>query len=624
MKVTALRLNVSICIILYGIAVRSQSVHANFPSLAPVISPRSAAVLSGGSIQFAASVAGKPVEELTWYVNGIAGGSPAVGTISSSGLYTAPAVSTPGTFLISGVLNPEGTLSKSAVVTLLAEGQVTPTSHPLVAKYAFLAPPGSTVQVQFGPDTDYGRETWEQRAPEDGGEVDILVAGMRASTLYHMRARVRLAHGGLLLDEDHTFVTGSIPVDRMPAIAATTTPGEAPQAGVELIDASLPPVPNGINAIVTDLDGNVIWYYEGVFPFVNHVFDPIKPLSNGRFLLNASRLDLENSVLQEVDLAGNVIWRMTASDLNRALAEAVCVGCNITVVGTHHDFAVLPNGHLVVLAAINRFMTNVADYPNGINVLGDVVIDLDRSRKPVWLWSAFDHLDVNRHPIGFPDWTHSNTIVYSPADHSLIVSMRHQSWVIKIDYNDGKGRGDILWKLGYQGDFTLINGTSPVDWQYAQHDVNIVNPASEERRESRGNGEQPARQGRENEADVFDLLIFDNGNSRVLDANGDICGNGTSCYSRVVMFRLNEEARTAALKWVDSLPLFSFFGGSSRLLANGNIEFDECGLPGPEVRSAIYEVTQTSSLLVVWQMQVTGWFAYRAFRIPSLYPGVQW
>jgi arylsulfate sulfotransferase len=626
MNVPALRLSVLLCIILCGIAV-VQSAHADSRSLAPVISPRSAAVLCGGSIQFTASVAGKPAGDMKWYVNGIAGGSPLVGTISSSGLYTAPAVSAPGTFLITGVSNSEEPFSKSAVVTVLEEGRVTPTSHPLVAKYAFLAPPGSTVQIQFGPDTNYGRETWAQSAPPEGGEVDILVAGMRADTLYHMRAEVRLASGGLFFDDDHTYTTGEIPTGRLPIITATSTPGQVPQAGVELIDATLPPVPNGIDAIVTDLGGNVIWYYDPALPLVVPGLDPIKLLRNGHFLVNyreASVLDGENSILQEVDLAGNVVWQMTANDLNQALAAATCAGCNVKVVGTHHDVAVLPNGHLVVLAAMNKFVANVAGYPNGANVLGDVVIDLDQNRKPLWIWSTFEHLDVNRHPIGFPDWTHSNTVVYSPPDHSLIVSMRHQGWVIKIDYNDGRGTGDILWKLGYQGDFTLINGTSPMDWQYAQHDVNILSQGTEKDPESQGNREELSRKGEGNEADVFDLLLFDNGNSRVLDASGDTCGSGVNCYSRVVMFRINENDKTAFLKWVDSLPVFSDFAGSSRLLANGNIEFDECGLPGAVRHSAIYEVTQTSSPLIVWQMQVTGWFAYRAFRIPSLYPGVQW
>ena len=46
---------------------------------------------------------------------------------------------------------------------------------------------------------------------------------------------------------------------------------------------------------------------------------------------------------------GNVIWQMTAAQLNQALANA---GFDLNVIGTHHDFAVLPNGHLILIASM--------------------------------------------------------------------------------------------------------------------------------------------------------------------------------------------------------------------------------------------------------------------------------
>ena len=167
-------------------------------------------------------------------------------------------------------------------------------------------------------------------------------------------------------------------------------------------------------------------------------------------------------MLQEIDLTGTLIWQMTAAQLNTALAAATCTGCNITVLGTHHDFVQLPNGHLIVLAATQQSIS-------GTTVTGDVIIDLDQNHNPVWLWNAFDHLDVNRQPMGFPDWTHGNAILYSSDDGNLIVSLRHQNWLLKIDYANGCGQGDIIWHLGYQGDFALVGGTDPTDWFYAQH-----------------------------------------------------------------------------------------------------------------------------------------------------------
>jgi arylsulfate sulfotransferase len=388
-------------------------------------------------------------------------------------------------------------------------------------------------------------------------------------------------------------------------------PGRAPQNGVDLVNLSFNTLLKGIEAMVTDLEGNVIWFYDNVLPVAKYALEPVKSLPNGHFLLGFVDISSgsvegpegENSIMQEVDLAGNVVWEMTHTDLNNALAKATCDGCNITIVGTHHDFTLLPNGHLIVLASELKFFPSLDGYPAGTDVLGDVIIDLDRNRKPVWIWSTFDHLDVNRHPMGLPDWTHSNTIVYSPDDHNLIFSMRNQSWVIKIDYNNGKGIGNILWKLGYQGDFTLLNGTDPIDWQYAQHDFNIISSSS---------------------AEVFDAALFDNGDHRVLDASGIACGSTTPCYSRAVNFHIDEGARTAALTWVDTLNEFSVFGGSVRLLPNGNMEFDECVGPAPGPNAAVFEVTRTSPPETVWQLQVLDQNAYRVFRIPSLYPGVNW
>ena len=247
---------------------------------------------------------------------------------------------------------------------------------------------------------------------------------------------------------------------------------------------------------------------------------------------------------------------------------------------------------------------------SGTTVIGDVLIDLDQNHNPVWLWNAFDHLDIDRRPMDFHDWTHSNSVVYSPDDKALMLSIRHQAWVIKINYNDGAADGSILWKLGYQGDFALqyraLNSVDPVDWFSAQHDANIVSTAT---------------------AGTLDVLLFDNGNQRILQASPLVlCGSGTPCDSRVPILHLDEAAKTADITWVDKLaPLFSFFGGSARLLKNGNVEFDECAAtPLPNNNAQIFEVTKTIPPQVAWQMHIAGQYAYRGYRIPSLYPGVQW
>jgi hypothetical protein len=548
------------------------------------VSPQATAITAGQTVQFSA---GADDRSVTW--------SATQGTIDAAGNYTAP----PGvsaTVTVTATSRSDPTLSASATVNVVAPGEVSATANPQVASYAIAPPAAGRVSVQFGSSTGSGLTTWAQPVPPGGGTVTLLVAGMRADSLYHMRAVVRFDDGTQFIDADHPFTTGSLPPGQAPVLTATTTAGLTPQSGVELLDMVNITSPAN-EVVVSDLGGNVLWSYNqrnaGVVP------NPVKLLPNGNFLINFSgtTTDGMDSVLQEVDLTGAVLWQMTAADLNAALAAATCTGCNITVVGTHHDFAVLPNGHLIVIAAVEKDIS-------GVTVTGDVLIDLDQDRKPVWLWNEFDHLDVNRHPLFFPDWTHTNAVLYSADDGNLIISIRHQNWLVKVDYENGAGTGDILWKLGYQGDFALVGGTDPTDWFYAQHGPSFTST---------------------NTTGNFSLALFDNGDDRVFPA-GVTCGapGAPPClYSTVPILQIDETAMTATLTFHPMAPSYSNFGGNAALLKNGNVEYCESA-GGPGFAGDIYEVTPDDGAQTVWKMQSTGQFVYRGQRIPSLYPGVQW
>lgn len=68
--------------------------------------------------------------------------------------------------------------------------------------------------------------------------------------------------------------------------------------------------------------------------------------------------------------------------------------------------------------------------------------------------------------------------------------------------------------------------------------------------------------------------------------------------------------------------LYSFFGGNVNLLANGDLEADLCAV---QTGSVIQEWTMSgNSQQLVWKAVTKGAYQYRADRIPSLYPGVQW
>ncbi len=563
-------------------------------SQAPVnvaISPTTAAIGTGQTVQFTPTVTGS--SGVTW--------SATAGTVDASGNYTAPSGSQSMKVTVTATSMKDHTKSASATVNVVAPGQVAASANSQVASYTIAPAAPANVSVQFGTDTNYGLTTWTQPVPAGGGPVSLFVAGMKGNTLYHMRGVVQFSDGTQYMDPDMTFTTVAYPTAQVPVLTVTTTPGMTPQSGVELLDlveggATVAPV------VVADLNGNILWSYNAGLPSTTGP-NPVKLLPNGHFLINFCGVspDGENSVLQEVDLSGTVIWQMTAADLNKALSAATCAGCNITVIGTHHDFVMLPSGHLIVIAATQQLIS-------GRMVTGDVLIDLDQNHNPVWLWNEFDHLDTSRQPMNYPDWTHTNAVIYSADDGNLIVSIRHQNWLVKVDYNNGAGAGDILWKLGYQGDFTLAGGTDPTDWFYAQHGPSFTTT---------------------NTTGKFSLILFDNGNDRFFPSGQVQCGvaGSSTCYSTVPLLQLDETTKTATIAFNPTTPDYSYFGGNAEVLKNGNVEY--CEAAGHHGGS-IFEVTQTSTSQQVWNMQTSidalGFYpnAYRGQRMPSMYPGLQW
>jgi arylsulfate sulfotransferase len=557
------------------------------PPISIVINPPAAAIATGQTVQFAATVT-NDTTGVTWTAS--------TGTVDNNGNYTAPSGAQSVTAIVTATSIKSPTRSASATVHVVATGQVSPTANLQVALYSISAGATGNVSVQFGTDLNYGLTTWTQPVPQGGGPLQLFVAGMKGNTQYHMRGVVQFSDGTQFTDADHTFLTGIIPGQHGLFIQAATTPGMTPQSGVELLDLlgnAATILPLG----ATDLEGNFLWGYNP--QLAGYQANPIKLLSNGHFLIDWSNPtpDGANSILQEIDLTGALIWQFTAADLNAALAKATCAGCNITVLGTHHDFVQFPNGHLIVIASLQQDIS-------GTTVTGDAIIDLDQNHNVVWLWNEFSHLDTSRRPMGFPDWTHTNAVIYSADDGNLIISIRHQNWLVKIDYANGTGAGDIIWKLGYQGDFTLVGGTDPTDWFYAQHGPSFATT---------------------NMTGKFSLALFDNGDDRVFPT-GVTCGaiGAPPClYSTAQILQLDETAKTATFEFHQTTPDYSFFGGNAALLKNGNLEYCESA-GGPGEAGDIFEVTNSSTPQTVWHMYAAGQYVYRGQRIPSLYPGVQW
>ena len=87
------------------------------------ISPTSASVQVNQTKQFTATVSGNSNTSATWSVDGIAGGNTTVGTVSTSGLYTAPGAA--GSHTVTATSVADTTKSASAAVTVTASNSCT-------------------------------------------------------------------------------------------------------------------------------------------------------------------------------------------------------------------------------------------------------------------------------------------------------------------------------------------------------------------------------------------------------------------------------------------------------------------------------------------------------------------
>jgi hypothetical protein len=176
----------------------------------------------------------------------------------------------------------------------------------------------------------------------------------------------------------------------------------------------------------------------------------------------------------------------------------------------------------------------------------------------------------------------------SPADGDLVLSLRHQDWVIKIDYRNGAGDGHVVWRLGAGGDFT-VNSSDPNPWFSHQHNAHYV--------------------------DDHTLILFDNGNIRQ--------ASDPQAHSRGQVWTLDETNMTANL--VVNADLGSYAGalGAAERLSNGNYSFT-LGTNGPvppPPRPPAHTVEVTPTGIKVYDLQAS-LPTYRSYRMRTLYEGV--
>jgi hypothetical protein len=92
---------------------------ASPPTVSVTVSPASASVFTSGIQSFTATVNGSANTAVNWSVNGVAGGNSTLGTISTTGLYTAPSsVPNPSTVTVMATSQADSTKSANAAVAI--------------------------------------------------------------------------------------------------------------------------------------------------------------------------------------------------------------------------------------------------------------------------------------------------------------------------------------------------------------------------------------------------------------------------------------------------------------------------------------------------------------------------
>src|SRR6184192_1056941 len=101
------------------------------PSITVSVAPLSYSVLLGNQVAFTATVTNTTDTTVSWSVNGIAGGNSAVGTISSTGVYTAPAnLPSPATMQITVTSHADPVKSATASLTVASDITLSLTPNP--------------------------------------------------------------------------------------------------------------------------------------------------------------------------------------------------------------------------------------------------------------------------------------------------------------------------------------------------------------------------------------------------------------------------------------------------------------------------------------------------------------
>jgi len=430
----------------------------------------------------------------------------------------------------------------------IAEPVITKNPNPRVPLAAILtydAGAPATTRV----DVTSGDEAWTIEFDEDA-TAGLPLVGLKPARSYDFNVTATLEDGTSLVAERLSYRTPPLPpgLGDFPPIKVNAAKPSEMEPGVTFLSIRrrVPGRPHWLTPaqrrystewgviVAVDPEGDVIWYYES-----DRRVAGIDRLSNGNLLFH-----LTDARSQELDLLGNTVTEWYAADRPNGPPEnpdAVPIRNAQTI---HHQPLETPMGTFLSFSANARLIENYytdeydPDAPReDALVMGDDVIEFDREGNELWRWSTWDHLDPFRigyelteaywHVRGFPDhldWTHGNGLEYDPRDDSIIINLRHQDALIKID----RESGEIVWILGEHTDWSeelqkklLKPVGEPFRWIYHAHNPRLTESGT--------------------------IVLFDNGKFQARPFRPYAEPEDT--YSRTVEFEVDEEAMTVRQLW---------------------------------------------------------------------------
>lgn len=266
----------------------------------------------------------------------------------------------------------------------------------------------------------------------------------------------------------------------------------------------------------------------------------IAQLSNGNLFVHDT-----DFCSREIDMAGDTVRSWYAAQRPQGTQKG---GIAVDVRSLHHQPHQMPNGNFLALSGHSKV---IKDWPTStINpdgpkadreIVGDMIVEFSPDGEVVWSWDSFDHLDPYRigydaldaywHVRGFPnagDWTHGNGVTYDPRDDSVLVSLRLQDCILKIDRKTKK----IIWILGDHSDWSTELQSkllTPVGenfrWPWHMHNPRVTSEGT--------------------------IILFDNGIYGARPGQERIPFHKS--FTRGVEFRVDEKAMTVEQVWASAL-----------------------------------------------------------------------